>query len=149
MAIVSLTNSVHLWIFERILSGSAKESLIRLKSVTPYWLTGSGSAVYFAVPSQSEKNGALTESRWWDGGREISFWLRVFLGYINMGVDIFHRMAFSVNLSLENDIELFYWCSSMFILSFLFLLLTCSSRKSLEKVVAKEMMHLIHTSLMS
>lgn len=41
--------------FERILSGLAQESLIRLKSVTPYWLAGSGRAVYFALPRQSEK----------------------------------------------------------------------------------------------
>lgn len=55
MAIVSCTNSVHLWIFEKIRSGLVQESLIRLKSVTPYWLLGFGSAVYYRLPRQSEK----------------------------------------------------------------------------------------------
>lgn len=92
MVIVSFTNSVRLWIFERILSGLAQESLIRLKSVTPYWLTGSGGAVYCSLPRQSEKLELwLNKCAGMEAGK-LAFHSASLSGYTNMGVDIFHSV---------------------------------------------------------
>lgn len=93
MAIVSFTNSVRLWIFERILSGLAQESLIRLKSVTPYWPTGSGRAVYCVLPRTCEKLELwLNKGAWREVGK-LAFHSGSFCGNINTGVDIFHSIG--------------------------------------------------------